>query len=259
MSELGEASDPLTRFSDRVGDYVRHRPDYPPALVDFLRSRAGLEPGAVVADIGSGTGIFTARLLEAGASVFAIEPNDAMRAAAEDALAGRPGFTSLKATAEATGLPGGCVGLVTCAQSFHWFEAASARREFKRILVPAGFCALIWNTLVLRSELSRGYEDIKLRYGTDFRKVRHEGIGESGRLDAFFGPGAWERAAFPNHQDLDREGLRGRLLSSSFIPKADHPDHAPMLASLDRLFERCQRDGKVRMEYEAELYFGRLS
>src|SRR2546422_10943946 len=53
------------------------------AAVDLLKTRCGLSPAAVVADIGSGTGILTELLLASGAQVIGVEPNDAMRAAAE--------------------------------------------------------------------------------------------------------------------------------------------------------------------------------
>jgi len=246
------------RFSSRVGDYVRYRPTYPPALVDFLRQGAGLVPDAAVADVGSGTGIFTRLLLAAKARVFAVEPNDDMRAAAEAEFAGQAGFTSVKGTAEATGLAPASVALVTCAQAFHWFDPLKTRVEFGRILVPAGGCALIWNTSVRGGEFAEGYERIKKRFGTDFKQIRHEHLAASGRFDVFFGAGGWKRHAFDNAQVLDWEGLKGRLMSSSYAPEPDQPGHAPMIAELRTLFAQCQRSGFVRMEYETELYLGQL-
>ena len=96
--------DPTKRFSDRVDNYVKFRPDYPPALADLLRGELGLAPGAEVADVGSGTGKLTELLLREGYRVTAVEPNDEMREAAEAALGGRPGFTSVAGRAEATTL-----------------------------------------------------------------------------------------------------------------------------------------------------------
>jgi len=137
--------DPLGRFSNRVKDYVRYRPSYPAELIAHLRAHAGLGPACAVADVGAGTGIFTRLLLETGARVFAVEPNDAMRGAAEAELSGHPSLTSVKGTSEQTGLEDGSVDLITCAQSFHWFEPEGARREFRRILRPGGGVALVWN------------------------------------------------------------------------------------------------------------------
>jgi SAM-dependent methyltransferase len=249
---------PLGRFSSRVGDYVRYRPSYPAALIDFLKAQAGLGPGSPVADVGAGTGIFTRLLLRAGARVFAVEPNDEMRAAAEAEFQGVPGFVSVKGTAEATGLADASVALITCAQAFHWFDPEKTRREFQRILVPPGQCALIWNTAVRRGEFAEGYEEIKARFGTDFQQIRHENIEASQRFVAFFGVGGWKKQVFENSQVLDAEGLKGRLMSSSYAPPPDHPGHAPMIAAFQELFARCQRSGTIRMEYETELYLGRF-
>jgi SAM-dependent methyltransferase len=255
----GSGLNPLGRFSDRVADYVRYRPTYPAALRETLRDRAGLGPASAVADVGSGTGIFTRLLLGVAGRVFAVEPNAAMRAAAEAELGVLPGFTSIAGSAEATGLPDQSVGLVTCAQAFHWFDPIATRREFQRILAPAGGCALIWNTAVRTGAFAQGYEEIKERFGTDFGAVRHEHLTSEERFGPFFGPAGWERLAFANAQVLDWPGLRGRLLSSSYAPAAGQPGHGPMLAALRELFDRCQEDGAIRMEYTTELFFGRFS
>ena len=250
--------DPLRRFSDRVEDYVRYRPGYPDAVIGLLRERANLSEATAAADVGSGTGIFTRMLLAAGATVFAVEPNDAMRTAAEAELRGRGGFRSVKGSAEATGLADGAVSMVTCAQAFHWFEPAAARREFRRILVPGGWCAMIWNTAIVdASEFAAGYERLKEEFGTDFRHVRHEYIENTGRFDVFFGPGNWEKREFGNFQTLDFGGLKGRLLSSSYAPKEGHPRHLAMIAALGKLFDRCQKGGAVRMDYRTEVFLGR--
>jgi SAM-dependent methyltransferase len=256
-----KASDlnPKGRFSDRVDDYVRYRPSYPPGVVALLRERAGLSDSSVVADVGSGTGIFTRLLLDTGARVFAVEPNDAMRRAAEAAFQGRPNFTSVRGSAESTGLPGRSVSLVACAQAFHWFDGAAARAEFMRILEPGGWCALVWNTSVSAGgEFAVGYENLKNEFGTDFKRVRHESLEASGRFSAFFGEGPWTREGLENSQTLDFEGLKGRLLSSSYAPGAGHPRHGAMLEALARLFERCQVEGRVRMDYVTEVFLGRL-
>ncbi len=250
---------PLGRFTDRVRDYVLYRPGYPASLMDFLRKEAGLGEGTAVADVGAGTGIFTRLLLQAGARVFAVEPNDGMRAAAEAEFRGDPRFVSLKGTAEATGVAEASVALVTCAQAFHWFDPVNTGREFRRILAPGGHCALIWNTSVRRGDFAEGYEEIKARFGTDFERIRHENIDAPERFGPFFGPGGWTRHVFANFQVLDWESLKGRLMSSSYAPPPGHPGHDPMIAALRTLYEHCQREGSVRMEYETELYFGRLT
>ena len=228
-------------------------------MVEFLGAKAGLARGRAVADVGSGTGIFTRLLVATGAKVYAVEPNDAMRAAAESELGSSANFISVKGTAEATGLADQAVSLVTCAQAFHWLDPVRTRRESGRILVPGGWCAVIWNTAILgEDEFARGYEKIKNDFGTDFNRVRHEQIEKTGRFDAFFGAGRWQRHSFDNFQTLDFTGLKGRVLSSSYMPKETHPTYPAMIAALQELFDRCQKGGVVRMDYETELFLGQL-
>ena len=254
---MTRGSDPTLRFSDRVGDYERHRPRYPPAVIDVLRERVGLDEGWVVADVGSGTGIATELFLDAGNEVLAVEPNDAMRGAAERRLGARAGFRSVGGAAERTGLPSASVDLVVAAQAFHWFHPGAARTELSRILRPPGRVALLWNT---RHEdatpFSRGYESLLRRHGTDYRQVRHDWKDE-GALEAFF-PDGYERAVLPNEQVLDYEGLRGRLVSSSYVPAPGGPRHGQMLADLRALFDEHQEGGTVRMTYDCEILTGLL-
>ena len=57
------AMNPVDRFSDRVGDYVKYRPSYPNAAINRVLE-GFLPPQTIAADIGAGTGIFTRQLLE---------------------------------------------------------------------------------------------------------------------------------------------------------------------------------------------------
>ncbi|MBS1984183.1 MAG: class I SAM-dependent methyltransferase [Bdellovibrionales bacterium] len=92
------------KFSDRAAEYARARPSYPAALLDYLKAQASLGPGAVVADIGAGTGIFTRLLAEQGARVWAVEPNQEMRSYAAETLPLYPSAKVVAGSAEATGL-----------------------------------------------------------------------------------------------------------------------------------------------------------
>ena len=79
------------------------------------------------------------------------------------------------------------------------------------------------------------------------------------RMKDFFGSGAGSEKLLPNEQVFDFDGLRGRLLSSSYAPPAGHPKHEPMLAALREIFDRHAEDGRVRFEYQTHVYYGRLS
>src|SRR5579864_6957992 len=139
------ALDPTRRFSDRVADYVRCRPDYPQAMMAWLQRKHHVDPRWMVADIGAGTGISSKMFLDAGQAVVAVEPNAPMRAAALEWLGGNARFRAVDGTAEATTLATASVDLVSAAQAFHWLDPAAVRREWARILRPGGLAAIYWN------------------------------------------------------------------------------------------------------------------
>jgi len=245
---------PLGRFSSRVDDYIRYRPSYPPAVIELLAREFGLSPASTVADIGSGTGFFAKLLLYFGCTVIGIEPNPEMRAAGEQFLVAFDRFRSLDGRAEATGLDPASVDAVVAGQAFHWFEPAVARIEFQRILRPPGCVALIWNERLVPAEgFLRDYEDLLLRHAPDYSKVDHRQI-DADRLDSFFGAGRWKLATFGNRQDFDWTGLRGRVLSSSYIPKDDEV----LMEELEDLFDRYQKDGRISFLYETKVYYGEI-
>jgi ubiquinone/menaquinone biosynthesis C-methylase UbiE len=251
-------TDPTARFTDRVANYAAYRPKYPAAVVDFMRAELGLSAASVVADVGAGTGIWTEMLLRAGSTVFAVEPNDAMRASAEEALLrAYPNFRSVSGAAEATTLDAASVDLVTAAQAFHWFDAERAMPEFARILKPGGWVALLWN--LRRTDTTpflRELERILRAYGTDYARIAAENPTPETMARIF--PRGYETRSFSHAQVLDYEGLRGRWLSASYVPLAGHPQHEPMFDALGRAFDAHEQDGKVVIEYEAVVYYTRL-
>ncbi|MDY6942953.1 MAG: class I SAM-dependent methyltransferase [Pseudomonadota bacterium] len=249
--------DPKVRFSDRVENYRHYRPHYPAEVLEILRQRTGLAPESVIADVGSGTGISAELFLRAGHAVWAVEPNEPMRRAAEEALSSWPGFHSIAAQAEATTLPNHSVNYVVAAQAFHWFEAAAARQEFKRILTPHGWVVLLWNTRSgAVTPFLTDYEQLLRRFGTDYHKVRRRNVDDA-VIEAFF-PQGFERHQLANQQVFDFEALKGRVLSSSYVPTEGDPRFEPMLAELKALFNRHQHGGRVTFLYDTELYFGTI-
>jgi len=244
------------RFSDRVDDYVRYRPDYPAAMLDWLHREHGVTRDWQVADVGAGTGISSKLFLDAGHAVTAVEPNAAMREAAVAWLGGCPRLHAVDGRADATGLPDASVDLVAAAQAFHWFDPASTRREFARILRPGGLAAVFWNSRRLTgTPFLEGYEALLQRYGTDYTSVA-ERYADDDTMRTWFGTGWRGTARFEHIQRLDFDGLRGRLLSSSYAPKPGHPQHAPMLAALCKLFDRCQQDGRISFDYDTRIIVG---
>jgi SAM-dependent methyltransferase len=249
-------SDSTSRFSNRVADYVRYRPSYPAEIVSFLHNTCGVAPDALVADIGAGTGISTRLFLEAGHPVIAVEPNQPMLDAAVKWLGAVRGFRFVAGTAEATTLAGASVDLVIAAQAFHWFDPQKASREFGRILKPGGKVALFWNSRLLTgSTFLEGYEALLKCWGVDYSEVAERYADDAAMAEWFRGR-FLHKASFPHVQVLDFGGLEGRLSSSSYAPKPDHPNHAPMMAALRALFDKTARNGTVDFEYSTRLYVG---
>lgn len=223
----------------------------------MLRGECGLLPSHAVADIASGTGLFTRLLLENGNSVFAVEPNAEMREMGNRELAGYKRLVSVAGTAEGTTLAAGSVDFVTAAQAAHWFDLPRARAEFVRILKPGGWCVLIWNER--RTDTTpflREYEQLLLAYGTDYKEVRHERT--TAVIHEFFAPLPSRERVFDLRQRFDYEGTAGRLLSSSYAPLEGHPNYVPMMRELERIVRAHAQDGTVEFEYKTRVYFGRL-
>ena len=257
MYNLTGDEHPTRRFANRVEHYAKYRPGYPRELVPLLESQVGLTADSVLADVGSGTGILSELLLRNGNAVFGVEPNRPMREAAERLLGGYERFRSIEGTAEDTTLPQASVDGVLAAQAFHWFDHDKALREFRRITRPGGFVALIWNARRTdASPLMADYERIVHEFGSEFARTGRELVADP-ILQSLFG-GRLRKSVLPNHQDLDWEGLRGRLLSASYVPAEDQPGCEPMLAALRRAFETHEQGGSVRMEYETRIYHARL-
>lgn len=238
--------DPTGRFSDRVDDYVRYRPGYPDAAVDWVLE--DLPPGVIACDIGAGTGIWTRFLAARGVRVLALEPNAAMREAAP----AHSGVTWKPGTAEATGLDDGACGLVTAAQAFHWFRAKEAVAEFARVLAPGGRLALVWNRRRPDDAFTRSYREAILAVGGETAAERMSFDPAVIHEDGGFAP--LERFACEHAQVLDRAGLHGRARSASYVPKRG-PRAEELGARLDALFDlHADSDGRVRLAYLCEAW-----
>lgn len=250
-------SDTIERFSNRVDNYVKFRPGYPSEVLQLFRYEMGLQPDWIIADVGSGTGISAKMFLENGNQVFGVEPNETMRSAGEDFLAGFPKFRSISGTAENTTLLDGSVDLVVAAQAFHWFDPEKARAEFKRILKENGFVALIWNERQLNTApFLAEYEHFLLKFANDYTKVRHENIDEE-KLFEFFQQ-EFRRATFKNTQIFDFDGLKGRVLSSSYMPIEINESYEPMIAELRVLFAKHAENGKIELSYDTAVFYSHL-
>jgi SAM-dependent methyltransferase len=243
------------RFSDRVENYAKFRPNYPDALIRFVQER--LPVPAVIADIGSGTGILSDQLLGAGYTVFGVEPNEPMRLEAERLLSGQPSFHSVSGTAEATTLGRASVDAVTCAQSFHWFDSIRSRQEFARILREPKLVLLIWNERI-SEDLMGEYDRILLESAPEYRVVGRRNVTDADIAD-FAAPDPVELFCFPHAQRLDRDGFLGRVLSSSYVPNVGQPGHEPVMNKMKAFFDRHSQSGWIDVPYQTRVYLAHLN
>jgi ubiquinone/menaquinone biosynthesis C-methylase UbiE len=256
MTEAGR--DSAARFSDRAADYVKYRPHYSPEVVHALQQACGLRPKHLIADVGCGPGLLAEIFLDNGNRVIGVEPNREMRRAADDYLAAYPKFSMVDGSAETTTLPDASLDFVVAGQAFHWFQPSETRTEFARILKPDGWAVLVWHDRnVHATPFLRAYEDFVRRHSIDYAQVAHKYVASYAALERFFAPNPMQLIQRHNQQRLDFDGLRGRLLSSSYIPKSGEKYEA-LSRELPQLFSSHAADGQVVLQYDTKIYFGHL-
>lgn len=250
--QAGKGAKVTEYFSGLAGVYAGFRPTYPAAAIQWVLE--GCVRPARVADVGCGTGISSRLLAEQGAMVIGIEPNDDMRRQAGPEPPPRQGQVEYRAgTAERTGLEDGGVDVVACAQSFHWFDAARALREFHRILKRGGRLALMWNIKDESNGFSAEFSRLAVRAQVD---AARRGLNVPSERDAdptlggFFG-GVRTRE-FENPQSLDLDGVLGRLRSASYFPKSGSV-RDELEAALRQAFVAHERGGRVVLMHRAQV------
>jgi SAM-dependent methyltransferase len=214
----------------------------------------GLTQETIMADIGSGPGISSRMFLENGNTVYCVEPNDAMRAAAEQLMKDFAGFRSVKGTAEDTTLPGHSIDIVMSAQAFHWFDPEKTRPEFQRILKPGGYAVLMWNMRRLEgAPFLVEYEQFLIDNANDYAAVRHDNITDD-EIAAFFKQG-YKKATFENEQIFDFDGLRGRMFSASYMPAEGTERGQQVEQNLRVLFDKHAENGKIKVSYDTNVFY----
>jgi len=242
-----------TRFSNRVKNYTRYRPSYPVSAVQWIVNRYHLGPQSQVADIGSGTGIFTQLLMDAELPVTAVEPNVEMRLESDRLHATNPLYSSQAGTAEFTNLEDNSVDVITAAQAGHWFDLEKSKREFQRILRPGGVLALIWNRRMHSSPFQIAYETV-LNTLPEYAEVNHNKLDDVQLAKLFTGD--MERKTFANCQEFDRASFRGRVFSSSYTPSPEDSMYSVFSRKIDGLFSAYATNARVSFAYSSEVYAG---
>jgi SAM-dependent methyltransferase len=244
---------PTGRFADRAVDYALYRPSYAGGAIDAVLAGLGDPRGVIAADIGAGTGISSRLLADRGVRVLAVEPNRAMR----ENAAIHPLVEWRKGRAEETGLDAESVDLVLSAQAFHWFEREQALAEFARVLRRGGRLALMWNEGDKGDALTKTYYDLVSTAAGDTPVLKVRGAPE-----AFWTSEHFENKreqTFAHAQDLDEDGLVGRALSASYVPR-----EGPARATLERGLREAYRSavgagGCGQLRYLTRVYLAERS
>lgn len=247
------------RFTGKADIYKKFRPSYPKELFDYLYSQVGFNQNSTIADIGSGTGIFSSLLLERKSHVYCIEPNDDMRQIAEKDLSEFENFISVNALAENTGLQEKSIDFVTVAQAFHWFDRQLFREECKRILKDGGKVVLVYNSRDDNGEVIRKGDDIIEKYRVDSPGFRQRGNPPETYSD-FFSDGICEYKTFRNDRHIDRECFIGGSLSASYAPKeeTDAEKYHGFVNELNELFDKYNINGLLNFPQITKSYVGRV-
>lgn len=246
--------DPTGRFASRAQDYAAARPSYPPGAIDLLLEGLGPPERLLAVDLGAGTGIGARLVADRGARVLAIEPNAAMR----EAAAPHAGVAWHAGRAEATGLPEACADLVFCAQAFHWFEPVSALAEVRRLLRGPARFVVLWN------ERERIQDPTTAEYSrlTALASRGHPAdaaYADPSSVLAAAGFAVEPRRAVAYAQRLDREGLRRRARSASYVP-TEGPAAQELSSGLEALHARfADAQGLVTLRYATQVVRARPS
>ncbi len=246
--------DNTQKFSGKADIYQQARPNYAQELLDFIAHTWQIGEGSLVADIGSGTGIFSRQLLGLGARVYAVEPNADMRAKAEELLGGSPNFVSVDGSAENTTLPEHSFNLVTAAAAFHWFDTERFKQECARILIDGAPVVLLWNEANLSAEINQGREAIFRKFCPNFKGFSG-GNDQEGAIKRAFFDGDMQEKRFSNPLIYDRQTFINRALSASYSLIETDPGFAAYMKELGELFDQLAEDKKIVIPQDSVIYF----
>jgi ubiquinone/menaquinone biosynthesis C-methylase UbiE len=245
------------RFSGRVQAYLAYRPRFPREIVPFLREHGALRSGAVIADVGAGTGMLAEIFLEAGHRVLAVEPNVEMLEACRVLAAQHPALEVVEGSAEATTLPDASVDLIAVGRAMHWFDWPRAHREFQRILKPGGWVLVATNGhRDSGAPVSNRLSEILRKWRTDSAEADTR-RDFSDRLQEFLDTSSWQRTTLHHAMTVDFATLLGYAESLTAIPRPGERGYDGMVAELRAVFEEYQRDGMLVTPLACQLFLGR--
>lgn len=242
-------------FTGKSEVYARARNDFAPEAMAWLQKKTEFGKGKTALDVGAGTGMLTAHLLDMGGDVIALDPNSEMLLPLRDRF---PQIQVSLARAEDTKLPDECVDLVACGRSFHWLEQDAAVAEFRRLLRPPGWLALLWSPRVetdhpawkamseVMADAKKNYEH-PVPWGREHRSHFGELFGES-----------HEMKLFPQEWEMDEDLFVGLAESRSYFPRLGEDGYEEKVAKLRAAFQKHVPEGRFLVPFETEVHVARL-
>lgn len=248
------------RFTGKAADYAQYRERYDPAIVlPLLREWCGLTPEWRIADIGAGTGMLGDLFRANGNRVIAIEPNGEMRAACAALHAADEMFDVIDGSAEHTPLPNASVEMVAVGRALHWFDTDAAMREFRRVLKPGG-----WVAILACGRREDGREEncayVEMMQASTGRSLARDPLlAVYERLESLFPGGRFHHAEIPGEMQLDWEGVRGLTLSISHTPLPGTAGFPAFEQALRSYFDRYQTSGCIRLATSTWMSVGQFA
>ncbi|HEV2215445.1 MAG TPA: class I SAM-dependent methyltransferase [Terracidiphilus sp.] len=255
-----DLKDSCTAFSEKAETYAMYRERYDAeAMLPLLRAWCGLAPAWTVADVGAGTGMLGDVFRTNGNRVIAIEPNAAMRAVCARLHAGDAQFEVADGTAEATGLRDASVEMVAVGRALHWFDVERAMHEFRLILKPGGWVAIVACGREKRGRAENEAYDALLHSIPGTLEHVKAGYAVYRKMDAYFAEGDVHHQQLTGEMEIDWEALRGLTLSYSHAPMPGAPEFAAFENALKEFFARFEKDGKVTLATRTWISAGRFA
>lgn len=235
--------------------YRRFRLAYAPGTAERILEMSRLGADAVVIELGSGTGLLTQPFLGSCSCVFAVEPEDSFRVLAEADLAAHPGFVSVKARAESTGLPDYCSDIAIAANALHRLDLTGTLKELRRVLRAPGYLASVRyklksqhlvDALVPRLEKLAGW---KKRNTGSIRVVDESEFFEAGTVR--------EESISASHEESEEEFI-GAALAGMESPSPGDSDYGPFVESHRKAFGEIAENGVFSFHYDTVIALGRI-
>lgn len=255
-SETAPRLDSTQLYSNKAQKYADYRPDFHPAAIASFVEASGLTQTSTVADIGSGTGMLARHLLDHFERVYAVEPNEAMRLAAEANLGKWPGFHSLAGSAEKIPLAENSVDLITAGQAIHWFDPQKALAEFQRIARP-GAWLLLAHIKSMDENLDAALASLWTEETGCVPKSRQP-RALAVQFSDYFENGIYQRHQFLHTHPETWECFLGGLESASYAPDEDHPYYEDFVRVARQIFERFSQDRILNWHIATEISYGYL-